>query len=95
MVLGWYKTTAKIAYEADRKDLAGWEALKNSSDANDKAAVKEYDKEGKKRFIMALHFEGLNNVTYSDIEKDVHNQWLVQGRDTMPTWINHTICLCE
>ena len=87
--------TAKIAYKADGKDLTGWEALKNSLADDDKAAVKNYGEEGKKRFIAALHFNGLNNITYSDVKKDVHNQWLVQGWDTMPTRINHTIRLCK
>ena len=71
---GWYKVTAKIAYKADRKDLTGWEALKNSLDDDDKAAVKKYGEEGKKRFIAALHFDGLNNVTYSDVKRTCTRQ---------------------
>ncbi len=92
---GWYEATVKIAYEADRKDLVGWETLKNSMDADDKAAVKKYGEKGKRRFFTSLPFDGLNNVTYSDIKKDLQNQWLDQGRDTMPTRIDHTIRLCE
>ncbi len=36
---GWYEATTKIAYESDGKDLAGWETLKNSEDANDKVTI--------------------------------------------------------
>ncbi len=40
----------------------------------DKKQVKEFDKEGQKHFIVALHFDILNNDTYLEVEKDVHNQ---------------------
>ncbi len=86
---------AKIAYEAERKDLVNWYALNNITNNSKKKKVEEYGEEGQKHFIATLHFNGLNNITYSDIKNDVHNQWLVQGRDTMPTRINHMIRLCK
>ncbi len=44
---GWYEATAKISYKADGKDLAGWETLKNSADADDKMAVKSTARRGR------------------------------------------------
>ncbi len=95
MTPGWYEVTAKIGYKATGNDITDWDMLNASAKNTDKKWLKEFVKERQKHFITALYFDGLVNVTYLGVKKDVHNQWLVQGWDTMPTRINHTIRLCK
>ncbi len=71
---GWYKAMVKIAYVAGENDITGWETPKASNNNVKKKQVKKFGKEGQKQFIAALHFDGLNNITYSDVKKDIHNQ---------------------
>ena len=33
---------------------------------------------------MALFFAGLDNARYSQLEQDIHNNWLVTGKDDIP-----------
>ncbi len=63
----------KITYKADRKDPADWDDLNNRLVTDNKVAIENYGEEGKKWFIVALHANGLNNITYSYVKKDVHN----------------------
>ncbi len=39
---GWYKATAKIAYEVAGHNLADWDALRNSKLEVDKKKVKKF-----------------------------------------------------
>ncbi len=66
-----------------------------SGDQAAKDILKVYRKEGQKKFITALHFDGLIHVTYANVKSDVHNGWLVRGVDTMPMCIDQTIFLCD
>ncbi len=63
---------SKLACTADG---GNWDALTTSADWPTKDKVKEYRnrKEGKEQFITALHFDGLNLVTYVNVKSDVHN----------------------
>ncbi len=46
-----------------------------SADPGNKAKVENFRKEGQEQFIAALHFDGLNNVTYTNIKSDIHKGW--------------------
>ncbi len=71
--------------------LEEWYTLKDSKDNGDKKKVEDFGEEGQKCFIATLHFEGFNNIRYLDVQKDFHNQLLLQGKDMMPMRINHMI----
>ncbi len=76
----------------------GWNALAVSAKNGDQASkgvLERYRKEGQERFIVALHFDGINHVAYANFKSDVHNGWLIQGVETMPTRIDQKICLCN
>ena len=93
MAPGWNDTTAKLACAAGGADWDSVTQLADQGDADAKKALEEIRKEGQERFLAALHFDGLNHVAYANVKSDVHNAWLVQGVDTMPTRIDQTIRL--
>ena len=45
--------------------------------------------------MATLHFEGLNNVQYSDLKQEVHNGWIEHGTDTTPKTIEQTLQMCD
>ena len=39
------------------------------------------------KYLVTLHFEGLDNVMYTELKNKVHNGWIVHGEDTTPKTI--------
>ena len=84
--------SARLASIADGEN---YDTLAGSDDADDIAATKRYIKVGQQRYLVALHFEGLNNVFYSELKQEVHNGWIVHGTDTTPKTIEQTLQMCD
>ena len=84
--------SAKLAASADGEV---YETLAGSDNADDIAKVTRYIKQGQQRYLAALHFEGLNNVFYSELKQEVHNGWIVHGTDTTPKTIEQTLLMCD
>ena len=47
------------------------------------------------RYLAALFFAGLDNARYSQLKQDVHNKWLVTGKDDAPRMYNQVMCLAD
>jgi uncharacterized protein CbrC (UPF0167 family) len=84
--------SARLAVIADGEN---YDTLAGSEDADDMAATKRYIKVGQQRYLAALHFEGLNNVFFSELKQEVHNGWIVHGTDTTPKTIEQTLQMCD
>ena len=56
-------------------------------------AIRGYIKAGQQQYL--LYTEGLNNVQYSDLKQEVHNDWIVNGTNTTPKTIEQTLQMCN
>ena len=50
---------------------------------------------GQTRYLVALFFAGLNNARYSQLKQDIHNKWLVTGKDDVPRMYDQVMCLAD
>ena len=50
---------------------------------------------GQTRYLAALFFAGLDNARYSQLKQDIHNKWLVTGKDDVPRTDNKVMCLAD
>ena len=82
--------SARIAARADGED---YDALAGTPDNIER--MKGYLAAGQKQYLAALHFEGLNNVHFSELKQEVHNGWIVHGADTTPKTIEQTLVMCD
>ena len=72
-----------------------YNTLRGSNNEDDMAAIQGYIKTGQQQYLAALHFEGLNNMQYSELKQEVHNGWIVHGIDTTPKTIEQTLQMCD
>ena len=82
--------SARIAARADGED---YDALAGNQDNIER--MKGYLAAGQKQYLAALHFEGLNNIHFSELKQEVHNGWIVHGSDTTPKTIEQTLVMCD
>ena len=80
--------SARIVARADGED---YDALAGNQDNIER--MKGYLAAGQKQYLAALHFEGLNNVHFSELKQEVHNGWIVHGSDTTPKTIEQTLVM--
>ncbi len=59
MIPGWYKSTAKMTYVVNDKDVGRWDILYAIKGNDEKNQGKNYGKEGKQGFLTTLHFNWL------------------------------------
>ena len=62
--------SARLAAIAEGQN---YDTLRGSTNEDDIAAVQGYIKAGQKQYLVALPFEGLNNVQFSELKQEVHN----------------------
>ena len=62
--------SARLVASANGVD---YNELARSDTPEDVEARKGYIKAWQKQYLVALHFEGLNNVYYADLKQEVHN----------------------
>ena len=72
-----------------------YDVLRGSTNEDDIAAIQGYIKAGQQQYLAVLHFEGLNNVQYSELKQEVHNGWIAHGTDTTPKTIKQTLQMCD
>ena len=83
--------SARLAASAEGQN---YDVLRGSTNRDDIADIQGYIKAGQQQYLATLHFEGLNNVQYSDLKQEVHNGWIVHGTDTTPKTIEQTLQMC-
>ena len=87
-ILGKFLESARLAASVNDKD---YNKLAGSTLETDKETARSYIKFGQQHYLAALNFEGLNNVQYTNLKKEVHNGWIVHNIDTTPKTIEQTL----
>ena len=82
---GWSKP---VAWAIANEENINWSVAMD----NKKTKLMEH---GQTRYLVALFFAGLDNARYSQLKQDIHNKWLVTGKDDIPRTYDQVIHLAE
>ena len=82
---GWSKPVARAIANEENID---WSVATD----NKKTKLMEH---GQTRYLAALFFAGLDNARYSQLKQDIHNKWLVTGKDDIPRTYDQVMCLAD